>query len=76
MSLTTYRVPYSTILEFSLPPDMRAEIALSKTMPPLEDVHAAIRAALDQPIGCALLRELARPGDRACIVFTDNSAPS
>lgn len=68
----TYRLPYSkTTLEFSLLPDMRAEVAISKTVPPLEDVHAAIQAALDQPVGCAPLRELAKPGDRACIVFTD-----
>jgi len=68
----TYRIPYSkTSLEFSLPPDMRADVAVSQPVPPLEDVPAAIQAALDHPVGSAPLRGLAKPGDRACIVFTD-----
>jgi nickel-dependent lactate racemase len=37
------------------------------------DAMRAIQIALAQPIGSPPLRELARPGDRACIVFTDST---
>jgi lactate racemase len=68
----TYRIPYSkTTLEFSLPAAMKADVAISKPVPPLTDVPAAIQAALDHPVGSAPLREIAKPGDRVCIVFTD-----
>src|SRR5512137_2090716 len=68
----TYRIPYSkTTLEFSLPPAMRADVAVSQSVPPIQDVPAAIQAALDHPVGSAPLRELAKPGQRVCIVFTD-----
>ena len=68
----TYRVPYgTTYIDFSLPPQMRADVAVSQPFPPLADIPAAIQQALDQPIGSRPLRELARPGQRACIVFTD-----
>jgi nickel-dependent lactate racemase len=67
-----YRIPYSkTYLEFTLPPGMRARVAESRPVPPLSDPEAAIAAALTHPVGSPSLRELARPGDRACIVFTD-----
>ncbi len=67
-----YRIPYSkTELEFDLPPGMGATVLESKPAPPLPDVETAIADALAQPIGAPPLRELARPGDRVCIVFTD-----
>ncbi len=70
----TYRVPYATgELEFTLPEGMQADVAVSKPVPPLPDPSAAIRAALDRPTGSPPLRELARPGDRVCIVFTDST---
>ena len=40
-------------------------------MPPIADVPAAIDAALGLPVGCPPVRELAKQGDRVCIVFTD-----
>jgi nickel-dependent lactate racemase len=68
----TYQIPYSkTSLEFSLPPGMQATVAVSQPAQPLEDVPAAIRMALNHPIGTPPLREMAKPGDRVCIVFTD-----
>ncbi len=68
----TYKIPYSkTYLEFSLPPQMQADVAVSQPVPPLSDVPLAIQHALDHPIGSPPLREIARPGQRACIVFTD-----
>ncbi|MGB9775759.1 MAG: nickel-dependent lactate racemase [Anaerolineae bacterium] len=67
-----YRIPYSkTSLEFALPAGMRATVVESRPVPPLSDPEAAVTEALAHPIGSPPLRELARPGDRVCIVFTD-----
>ena len=67
-----YRVPYDrTYLEFTLLPGMRGTVVQSKKVPPLADVQGAIAEALTHPIGTPPLREMARPGDRVCIVFTD-----
>ena len=69
---TTYHVPYSkTHLEFTLPPGMHGTVVESKKMEPLADAKGAIAEALAHPIGTPPLREMARPGDRVCIVFTD-----
>jgi nickel-dependent lactate racemase len=67
-----YRVPYGKgTLQFSLPPEMTATLVVSKLSPPLSNEQAAIEAALERPIGERPLREIAHPGDRVCIVFTD-----
>ncbi len=67
-----FRVPYGkSVLEFTLPPNMQAAVAVSQPAKPLQDVPCAIREALAHPIGTPPLRELARPGNRVCIVFTD-----
>ena len=67
-----YRVPYSkSALEFTLPATMQATVAVSQPAEPLVDVPRAIHEALAHPIGTKPLRELARPGNRVCIVFTD-----
>lgn len=69
-----YRVPYSkSSLEFNLPSDMPVTVADSKTVSPVADPGRAIREALEHPIGSPHLRELARSGDRVCIVFTDST---
>jgi nickel-dependent lactate racemase len=67
-----YRVPYSkSTVEFTLPSTMQATVAVSQPAEPLADVPRAIQEALARPIGTGPLRELARPGNRVCIVFTD-----
>jgi len=67
-----YEVPYGKgELAFDLPPGMRGTVIESKTVPPIADVPAAIAEALAKPVNSPPLRELARPGDTACIVFTD-----
>ncbi|MCS7179446.1 MAG: nickel-dependent lactate racemase [Anaerolineae bacterium] len=67
-----YRIPYSkTYLLFTLLPGMRATVAESLSVPPVPDPVAAVAEALAHPVGSPPLRELARPGDRACVVFTD-----
>ncbi len=77
MQNQTYQIPLSkTILEFTLPPGMKADVAVSHPATPLQDVPASIRFALDRPLGTPPLREIANPGDRVCIVFTDSTRSS
>lgn len=59
------------MIEFSLPLGMRGTLAVSKPVSPLSDEQAAVAEALARPIGTPPLREIARQGDRVCIVFTD-----
>jgi nickel-dependent lactate racemase len=67
-----YRVPYGkTEIEFTLPSTMQGSIAVSKTAEPLVDVESAIADVLAHPVGTPPLREMSKPGDRVCIVFTD-----
>jgi nickel-dependent lactate racemase len=67
-----YRVPYGkTETEFDLPPGMRGTVVVSRPAEPLTDVERAVAEALARPIGSPPLREMAGPGDRVCIVFTD-----
>jgi nickel-dependent lactate racemase len=67
-----YRVPYGkTEIEFALPSTMQGTVVVSKTAEPLADVEGAIADVLAHPVGTPPLREMATPGDRVCIVFTD-----
>ncbi len=68
----TFRIPYSkSKLNFDLPHMMQADVAVSRSVEPVADVTAAIRDALAHPIGASPLTQLAEPGNRVCIVFTD-----
>jgi nickel-dependent lactate racemase len=72
MPKQAYQIPYSkTFLEFNLLPGMQATVAVSQPVPPIDDVPAAIQEALTHPVGTPPLREIAKAGDRVCIVFTD-----
>ncbi|MEW6093702.1 MAG: nickel-dependent lactate racemase [Chloroflexota bacterium] len=74
MSVTSYRIPYGkTELEFTLPSSMQADVAVSRRVKSLTDVQDAVRCALAHPIGSPPLVELAKPGSRVCIVFTDST---
>jgi nickel-dependent lactate racemase len=68
----SYQVPYGkSELAFDLPPGMKGTVAVSNPLQPLTDVEGAMTQALEQPTGTPPLREMAGPGDRVCIVFTD-----
>ncbi len=54
-----------------LPPDWQLTIVESNPSTPLADLRAATEAALEQPLQSKRLSDLARPGARVCIVFTD-----
>ncbi len=58
-------------LGFDLPPGWRGTVVESKIVPPIEDVAAAVATVVASPTNSPPLRELAEPGDRICIVFTD-----
>ena len=67
-----HTVPFDTgELSFELPPGWRGRVVESKTAPPIEDVPAAVAEAIARPVNSPPLRELARPGDKVCVVFTD-----
>ena len=67
-----YRIPYGrTEIEFDLPPGMRGTVVVSQPVKPLVNVEKAIAEALAHPVASPPLREMARRGDRVCIVFTD-----
>jgi nickel-dependent lactate racemase len=52
---------------------MHVDTAMSRQADRLSDIDHAIQQALDHPIGTMPLRNLARSGDKACIVFTDST---
>ena len=67
-----YHVPYDKgELAFDLPAGWRGTVVESKTVPPVQDVLAAVVAAVARPVNSPPLRELAKRGDTVCIVFTD-----
>jgi len=68
----TYEVPYGrSTIEFELLPGMKGTVLVSKPAQLVDDAEAAIEEALRHPIDSPPVRELARPGDHVCIVFTD-----
>jgi nickel-dependent lactate racemase len=67
-----FQIPYSkSTLNFNLPPLMKVDVAVSQPFEPVVDAVVAIQDALSHPIGTSPLMQLAKPGNRVCIVFTD-----
>jgi len=67
-----YHVPYDKgELAFDLPAGWRGTVVESKTVPPIQDLPAAVAAAVAWPVNSPPLRDLAKRGDTVCIVFTD-----
>ncbi len=72
MDEKTYTVPYGKgEISFALPPGICGTVVESKKVTPIADVEAAIAESLAKPVNSPPLRELAKLGDAACIVFTD-----
>lgn len=70
-------VPYGQgELSFDVPAGMQSDVVSSRQVSPIADVPAAIEVALDQPVGTPPLGDMAGPGDRVCIVFTDSTRAS
>jgi lactate racemase len=67
-----YSVPFDRgELTFALPDGWSGTVVESKTVPPIEDVAEDVAGALANPTNSPPLRDMAGPGDRVCIVFTD-----
>ncbi|MBC7241434.1 MAG: nickel-dependent lactate racemase [Anaerolineae bacterium] len=67
-----YHVAYGRgEMYFSLPAGMRGTVVTSRELPPLEDPERAVMEALEHPIGSPRLRDMARPGQKVVIIFTD-----
>ncbi|MBN2044013.1 MAG: nickel-dependent lactate racemase [Anaerolineales bacterium] len=67
-----YSIPYArSEINFSLPADFSVDIAASKACPAVEDTVGAVYRSLANPISSPPLRQIAKPDDKACIVFTD-----
>ena len=58
-------------LSFTLPRGITGTLVESRHLQPIGDVPGAVRQKLAKPVSSPPLRELARPGDRVCIVVTD-----
>lgn len=72
MQSQTYKIPFSkSSLDFTLLPGMKTDVAVSQLAEAIQDVPKAIQKALENPIGTPPLKNIAKPGDRVCIVFTD-----
>lgn len=61
-----------TGLTVELPAD-RTTVIAPEHRPGLADERAAVRTAVRQPIGTLPLRQMVRPSDRVCVVFTDST---
>ena len=67
-----FRVPYGkSFIEFELPRSMQGTLVDSQPLESEKDPKAAIQKSLEAPLGIPRVRNLARPGHRVCIVFTD-----
>jgi lactate racemase len=62
-------------LRVALPPTARATVIRKRDLPKLPDPHAAVRAALAQPVAAAPYATLARGRKSACILICDVTRP-
>ena len=67
-----FTVPFGrNEISFELPGGMTGLVAESNHIPPLPNLAAAVESALAGPVDSPPLRDLARPGQKVCLVFTD-----
>jgi lactate racemase len=62
-------------LTIDLPNAVRAQVIRKHAMPLLPDPSAAVRHALEKPVGCPSIRELAKGKRNACILMCDITRP-
>jgi hypothetical protein len=64
-------------IQFSLPAEWQVAGTLQPAaLPPTRDAGQEVRRSLAEPIGCARLRDLARPGMQVALVIDDGSRPT
>jgi len=67
-----FKVPYGRgEIEFDLPRGFEGTVLESNEAEPVFEINWAVQRALTEPENSPPLKELARPGDKVCIVFTD-----
>jgi len=66
----------TTGLPLELPDSLDVTVVEPAFVPALADPAAAVRAALEAPIGSPPLREIVRPGMRVGVVFSDITRPA
>ncbi|MEW6263683.1 MAG: nickel-dependent lactate racemase [Thermodesulfobacteriota bacterium] len=72
-----FRVPFGrSYIDFDPPAGMRGVLVTSRTATPLPDLAGAVASALAAPVNSHPLRDLARPGLKVCLVFTDATRSS
>lgn len=72
-----YRIPFGkSFLEFLLPQTMKADVVKAREVGTLPDFEEAVKDALANPVRSQPLRNLVKPGDRVCVVFTDMTRSS
>ena len=52
-------------------PDGRTTVIQPTQLPGLADEEAALRGALEKPVGAPPLRDQIKPGEKICVIFTD-----
>ena len=62
-------------LTIDLPDAVRAHVIRKHPMPLLPDPSGAVRQALEKPVGCPSLQELAKGKKNACILICDITRP-
>ena len=62
-------------LPVHLPDELEVTVIRKPPMPVLADARAAVRAALERPVGCRPLREEAKGKRSACILICDITRP-
>ena len=65
-----------TGLPLELDGSLNVTVVEPKFVPALADPAAAVRAALETPLGSPPLREVVRPGTRVGVVFSDITRPA
>jgi len=78
MSKVELTLPYSdaATLSFALDERQLGEVIRPQRLTPVEDGDAAIRVALDAPLGAPRLEDALRPGSRVLILSDDNTRPT
>ena len=62
-------------LDIRLPDDIRVTVVRKDPMRPLDDPPRAVKRALEKPVGCPPLKEMARVKKSACILICDITRP-
>jgi lactate racemase len=62
-------------LSVSLPDDLQVQVIRKHPMPLLSDPAGAVRQALEKPVGCPSIQELAQGKRNACILICDITRP-